>query len=367
MKRKLGISIYPEQSNFEKDKQYLDLAKQLNYEIVFTSILHFVGSKNDNKKAEMVLKSLKYAKEIGFYTILDVEYQSMELIGINVNDLSKCKEYGIDCLRLDSPSLPFEIANITHNKSSVDIQLNMSNNDSLIDNVIDFKPIRDRLSGCHNFYPLEYTGLPFDYFSEANKRYLKYNLSTAAFVGSHHGNMTSAVGWRELPTLEEQRNLSISEQAKILFYTNEIDAVIIGNAYATKSELEELANIDKYEITLNLKPIYKISKIEKNILEFNHFRRGDITEYFIRSTFSRVEFKNDSISSQNTKKIYNKGDVVIINNNDIKYKGECHIILKDKFDDKHQKYNWIGTIKKSEYRLLDFIGPWSHFRFRIED
>ncbi|ALD66115.1 MupG family TIM beta-alpha barrel fold protein [Spiroplasma cantharicola] len=367
MKRKLGISIYPEQSTFEKDKKYLDLAKKLGYEVVFTSILHFVGSKNDKQKAEMVLKSIQYAKKIGFYTILDVEYKSMELIKINVNDISKCKEYGIDCLRLDSPSLPFEIANVTHNKFGIDIQLNMSNNDSLIDNVMDFKPIKERLSGCHNFYPLEYTALPFEYFSEANKKYLKHNLSTAAFVGSHNGEMTSAVGWKELPTLEEQRHLAISEQAKILFYTNEINTVIIGNAYATNAELEELAKIDKYEITLNLKPLYKISKTEEQILKFDHFRRGDITEYFIRSTFSRVEFKKDSIALQNTKKIYNKGDVVIINNNDIKYKGECHIILKDNFEDKQEKYNWIGTIKKSENRLLDFIGPWSHFRFRIED
>ncbi|AGR41901.1 DUF871 domain-containing protein [Spiroplasma diminutum] len=367
MKRKLGISIYPEQSTFELDKQYLDLAKQLGYKVVFTSVLHFVGSENDKEKANKVLKSIKYAHDIGFYTILDVEYLSMELIGISVNNVSKCVEYGVDCLRLDSPSLPFEISNITHNKYGIDIQLNMSNNDSLIDNVFDFKPIKERLSGCHNFYPLEYTALPFDYFMQANKRYLKYNLQTAAFVGSHFGEMTSAIGWKELPTLEEQRHLSISEQAKLLFYTNEINTVIVGNAYASKDELEELANIEKYEITLNIKPLYDLSKVEKGILEFEHFRRGDITEYFVRSTFSRVEFKNESISPKNTKSIYNKGDVVIINEKDVKYKGECHIILKDNFEDKTGKYNWIGTIKESERRLVDFIGPWSHFRFGIED
>ncbi|WP_339021325.1 MupG family TIM beta-alpha barrel fold protein [Spiroplasma endosymbiont of Atherix ibis] len=367
MKRKIGISIYPEQSTFEKDKDYLELAKKLGYEVVFTSLLHFVGQKDDNKKAEMVLKSIKYAKKIGFYTIVDVEYKSMELIGINVNDLSKCSEYGIDCLRLDSPSLPFEIANITHNKYDIDIQLNMSNNDSLIDNVIDFKPIKERLSGCHNFYPLEYTALPFNYFKQSNQKYLKYNLSTAAFVGSHFGEMTTAVGWKELPTLEEQRNLSISEQAKILFYTNEIKLVLIWNAYSLKEELEELASIDRYEITLTVKPFYKLNKVEKDILNFDHFRRGDITEYFIRSTFSRVKFKNESIEPKNTKKTYNKGDVVIINNNDSKYKGECHIILKNDFEDKQQKYNWMGTIKDSEKRLIDFIGPWNHFRFGIEE
>ena len=36
---KLGISIYPERSNFEADKAYLDLAHQYGYTRVFTSLL----------------------------------------------------------------------------------------------------------------------------------------------------------------------------------------------------------------------------------------------------------------------------------------------------------------------------------------
>ncbi|QEH61551.1 hypothetical protein SCHIN_v1c03540 [Spiroplasma chinense] len=365
MKKQIGISIFPEQSSFEKDKEYLDKAKKLGYSVVFTSVLHFVGQENDKQKANMVLKSLKYAKEIGFYTILDVEYLSMELIGISVNDVSKCKEYGIDCLRLDSPSLPAEIANITHNKAKVDIQLNMSNNDSLIDNVMDYQPIRSRLSGCHNFYPLKYTALPFDYFTQANQRYLKYRLSTAAFVASHNGEMTSAVGQKELPTLEMQRDLEISTQAKILFYTDEIDTVLIGNAYATDQELEQLASIDFDEITFDLNLPEQVSEVEKNILLYPHFRRGDICEFFVRSTFSRVEFKNEQVIPRPTKKTFNVGDIVIINDNDKKYKGEVHIILKNDFENENERYNYVGQISESEMFLLSFIKPWTHFRFKF--
>ncbi|AOG60157.1 hypothetical protein SHELI_v1c02020 [Spiroplasma helicoides] len=365
MKRKIGLSIYPEQSSFEEDKKYLDLAKSLGYEVVFTSFLHFIGSENVKEKAEKVLKSIKYAKKIGFYTIADVEYASMELIGISVKDTSKCLEYGIDCLRLDSPSLPAEIAAVTHNKSQIDIQLNMSNNDSLIDNVMDFAPISNRLSGCHNFYPLEYTGLPFDYFLKANKRYLKYRLNTSAFVGSHNGEMSTSWNQKEVPTIEEQRYLPVGQQAKLLFYTNEIDTVLIGNAYATEEELKELAAIDRYEITFDLKCSEGVTDIEKKVLKFEHFRRGDITDYFIRSTFSRVEFKNEDIPARDTRGVYNRGDVVIINNGDKKYKAEVHIILKDGFEDKPKKYNYLGTIDKNENRLVDFIKPWAHFRFKL--
>ena len=36
---KLGVSIYPERSNFEADKAYLDLAHQYGFKRVFTSLL----------------------------------------------------------------------------------------------------------------------------------------------------------------------------------------------------------------------------------------------------------------------------------------------------------------------------------------
>ncbi|QGS51659.1 MupG family TIM beta-alpha barrel fold protein [Spiroplasma tabanidicola] len=365
MKKRIGISIFPEQSSFEEDQKYLDKAWSLGYEVVFTSILHFVGSENEKEKAKKVLRVVKYAKELGFYTIVDVEYKSMDLIGISINDASKCNEYGIDCLRLDSPSLPAEIAFVTHNKAKVDIQLNMSNNDSLIDNVMDFKPIANRLSGCHNFYPLEFTGLPFDYFMECNKRYLKYRLNTSAFIGSHHGVMTSAVGQKELPTIEEIRYLPVSQQAKVLFYTDEIDTVLFGNAYATDEELKELASVDRDEVTFDLKCVEGVTDIEKQVLLFDHYRRGDITEYFIRATQSRVKFKNDDFPARKSKSFYNRGDVVIINNSDKKYKAEIHIILEDNFADKIGKYNYLGTISESEKRLIDFVVPWKQFRFNL--
>lgn len=367
MKRRLGISIYPEQSSFEEDKQYLERAKEYGFEVLFTSVLHFANDEEFNNKAQKVLRSLKYAKSLGFYTILDVEYKSMRLLNLQMDNLGKCKQYGIDCLRLDSPSLPFEIATVTHNNEHIDIQLNMSNNDHLIDNVLDFQPVKSRISGCHNFYPMKFTGLPFEFFKKANKKFLKHGLETAAFVGSHFGKMTTAFDCKELPTLEEQRDLSIKEQAKILFYSNQIDTVLIGNAYASEEELKELSSLERYEITFDLKILTNISEVEKGVLNFEHFRRGDINEYFIRSTFSRVKYKDSSIEPNNLNKLYTYGDVVIVNNNDKKYKGELHIILKDNLEDTENKYNYIGRIKESEFRLFDFIKPWSHFRFSSEE
>ncbi|MDN5965965.1 MAG: MupG family TIM beta-alpha barrel fold protein, partial [Lactococcus sp.] len=42
---RIGISIYPEKSSFEKDAAYLDLAHQYGFKRVFTSLLEINGNK----------------------------------------------------------------------------------------------------------------------------------------------------------------------------------------------------------------------------------------------------------------------------------------------------------------------------------
>jgi hypothetical protein len=42
---KLGVSIYPERSTFEKDQAYLDLAHKYGFKRVFTSLLQITDDK----------------------------------------------------------------------------------------------------------------------------------------------------------------------------------------------------------------------------------------------------------------------------------------------------------------------------------
>lgn len=55
---KLGISIYPERSTFEKDKAYLDLAHKYGFKRVFTSLLQI----NDDR--EKVLAEFKKSRRL---------------------------------------------------------------------------------------------------------------------------------------------------------------------------------------------------------------------------------------------------------------------------------------------------------------
>ncbi|ATI72962.1 MupG family TIM beta-alpha barrel fold protein [Mesoplasma florum] len=365
MKREIGISIYPEQSSFEKDKEYLDLAKSLGYKVVFTSLLHFVNDSDQESKQKKVLKSIKYAYDAGFYTILDVEEKSLEKLNKSIF-FSDFSDIGVSCIRMDTPLKAMEFAFATHNPNEFDLQINMSNNDSLIDNIIEYKPVVEKLSGCHNFFPFKYTGLPFDFFEEANKKFLKHNIYTSAFVGSSFGTMTPAINQKELPTLEMQRELPIDAQAKILFYSDQIKCVIIGNSYASNEELEKLAAVSRYTKEINITLDEGVTKEELEIINSNmHYRRADINEYFVRSCAPRIFNKKSILNKRGEHKFFKRGDVIIVNNLDERYKAELHIVLKDEFENYRGRYNRVGSINLNEIKLLDFLTQNTYFKLKL--
>ena len=65
---KLGISIYPERSTYEKDKAYLDLAHQYGFKRVFTSLLQITEDKEkvlaDFKKETVLTQRMTISRKI---------------------------------------------------------------------------------------------------------------------------------------------------------------------------------------------------------------------------------------------------------------------------------------------------------------
>ncbi len=113
-----------------------------------------------------------------------------------------------------------------------------------------------------------------------NEQFKSFHIRTAAFVSSKSASFGPWPVNEGLCTLEEHRNLPIQVQAKHLFSTNQIDDVIIANAFASDEELEAVSRIDPYKLTLKIQPEDGISDLERDII-FNqpHFNRGDISEY----------------------------------------------------------------------------------------
>lgn len=145
-----------------------------------------------------------------------------------------------------------------------------------------------------------------------------------------------------------------------LFASGLIDDVIIGNAYASEEELKALSQVNRYQLMLHVDYVKQIIDIEKTIVEKpQHFRRGDMNEIVIRSTMPRVTYKDIPNPPHDNSEEFQRGDVLIGNDNFGIYKNELQIVLKPH---KEPRKNKIGSIAKDELFLLDLIKPWTKFK-----
>jgi len=157
------------------------------------------------------------------------------------------------------------------------------------------------------------------------------------------------------------RQLPIDIQVKHLIATGLVDDVIIANSFATEEELKLLSGLNREKLTFKVEFNEYARELDKKIvLEEYHFNRGDVSEYMIRSTQSRVKYKNESFPPINTPNI-ERGDILIDSDLYTRYAGELQVALKDMKNE--GKTNVIGKIVDDEKFLLDFVEPWSSFGF----
>ncbi|MCH3378304.1 DUF871 domain-containing protein [Enterococcus faecium] len=356
---KLGISIYPERSTFEKDKAYLDLAHKYGYKRVFTSLLQI----NDDK--EKVLSEFKevvdYANSLGMEVMVDINPALFEQLEISYDDLSFFHKMGAYGVRLDIGFTGAEEAKMTRNPFGIKIEINMSSGTNYVDNIMSYSPNTDNLLGSHNFYPHRYSGLGYEHFVFCSEKFRKYNLNTMAFVNSQSAEFGPWPTQDGLCTLEDHRDLEIATQVKHLILTGLIDDISIGNAYASEEELKEMAEAFNADYpTLKVDTEEGITENERICLFDNlHSYRGDRSEYILRSTMTRVYYKDKDFPPHNTRDMHH-GDVLIDNEGYGQYKGETQIALKDMKND--GRVNVVGRISDAELFLLDFLKPWSSFK-----
>ncbi|EOL49060.1 DUF871 domain-containing protein [Enterococcus caccae] len=360
MKRALGVSVYPDHSDIEKDKAYLKKASECGFSRIFMSMLEVTEGKEVVK--EKFKSLISYAKGLGYETILDVAPNIFDELQISYDDLTFFYETGADGIRLDAGFDGNKEAKLTFNPFELAIELNMSNDVAYLDNILTYEANVPFLYGCHNFYPQEGTALPYDFFERCSVRFKKHGIRTAAFINSQAGKIGPWDVNDGLPTLEMHRHLPVDVQTKHLFATGLIDDVIIGNAYASDEELELLGSLNRYQLELAVEFTEQASELEKEIvLTEQHFRRGDITDQVVRSTEVRKKYKNDANPAHDNTQEFQVGDVVIGNDAFGKYKNELQIVLQPHSDDRKNK---VGQITEKELLLLDFVKPWTKFRFK---
>lgn len=355
--KKLGISIYPDRSDFQEDKDYLSLAAKYGFKRVFLNLL---SVKSDRLKKFKDIVNI--ARGLDMEVIADVSPAVFEELNIDYKDLKVFNDMGLTGIRLDMGFSGIEESIMSFNNYNLKIELNISSGTKYLDNIISYLPNKENIIGCHNFYPHRYSGISRRHFIETTKEFKKHGIRTAAFVSSQVATFGPWDVREGLPTLEEHRNLPIDVQAKDLFNTDLIDDVIVSNCYASEEELKVLGTMDKEILTLNVKLYKDIPKIQQDIL-FNelHFNRGDVSEYMIRSTQSRLKYKGHDFELINPRDM-EKGDVIIESSLYAHYAGEMQIALKAMKNSNRSSV--VGKVVDEEIYLLDSIKPWQKFRLK---
>lgn len=356
---KLGISIYPEKSTFEQDKAYLDLASSYGFKRVFTSLLQINGNK------EEVLRDFKkivsYANELGMEVMVDIAPNLFKQLEISYNDLSFFHEMGAYGIRLDVGYTGSEEARMTRNPYGLKIEINMSAGTKYLDQIISYSPNRENLMGSHNFYPMMYTGLDYDFFVSCSQDFRRHNIKTAAFVNSQDATFGPWDICDGLASLEEHRTLPIEAQVKHFMLTDLIDDIMIGNAYASEAELKAMSEAfydEQISLKVDLKDL--TTEVEaKVVFDELHSYRGDYSSYVLRSTMTRIKYANEDFLPHDTVDI-KRGDVLICNNELGRYNGELQIALKEMKNT--GRINVVGQIHETEMFLLDHLKPWSTFK-----
>lgn len=359
----LGISIYPDKATKQEITDYLDLAGKYGFGRVFTCLLSVEG--DQNQIIEEFTEIIAHANKLGMQVYLDVAPHIFKALEIEEGDLSFFAKLGAAGIRLDQSFNGSTEASMSFNEYNLDVEINMSADVSMVDLISDFKPKAGKIIGCHNFYPQRYTGLNFEHFIACSERFKKHQMRSAAFVTSHTAQIGPWPIMDGLCTLEMHRDLEILTQVKHFQSLGLIDDIIIGNMFASEEELKSMSELDASLPTFTIE-LNEISELESKII-FNHehFVRGDINDYMLRSTMPRVTYKAEPNKPTNTSSIIERGAVVIGNDDFGQYKNELQIITKEIKDEKLAR-NIVGYIKEEELFLLDLLQPWQHFKFMKE-
>ncbi|HWR60129.1 MAG TPA: MupG family TIM beta-alpha barrel fold protein [Clostridia bacterium] len=358
--KQLGISVYPGRAGLKENKDYISLASRCGFTRMFTCLISVEGG--PGKIKEDFEAVVGHARSLGMEVIADVSPAIFEAFGLDYRDLKFFHELKLAGIRLDLGFSGLEESLMTFNPYGLNIEINMSGGTRYLDNILSHKPKTENLIGCHNFYPHRYTGLSRKHFEKCSGLFKQKGIRTAAFVSAGEAAIGPWPVSEGLCTLEEHRNLPVEVQAKDLFNTGLIDAVIIANAFASESELKALGSLDRELLALKVELFEGIPGTERKIvLEELHFNRGDVSEYMIRSTQSRLKYNAHHFGIFNAAPI-RRGDVLIDSSLYDRYAGELQIALKDM--ENSGRTNVVGRISDEEIFLLDHIEPWQKFKLK---
>ncbi len=361
--KRLGISVYPERAPRETCYEYMKMAGAYGFQRVFTCLLSV--EEDREKIIADFTEFCRVAHENHLTVSVDTNGAVFKRLGAAPRDLSVFAQMGVDIIRLDEHFSDAEDIAITKNPYRIMIEYNASSTQGL-DVMIKKGADRSNMCICSNFYPQRNTGMGLLRWRELNQWYQPLGLNNAAFVTSREKHTHGP--WEvydRLPTLEIHRDLPIDLQLRHLNALGLCNDFLIGNAFASEAELKAMAETDLSKISIKMDVAEDVSDIEKEIITSGiHASRDDCNELVVRSSYPRIQYKDKAICPRaNDRRVFTRGDVIIVNDNLKHYAGELMIVLTEiKADD---VYNYVGHVGEGEQLLLDCIKPAYSFTLMI--
>ena len=375
--KEIGISIYPDFDNQNQIKKQLDRVKELGYSRVFTSIqLGDLGFKNTGIGITDEFKFLfDYCDELGITTHVDINANMLKKIGSHPNNLKVIEDLKIKVLRVDNGFTHEEIAQMTNNPYGIIIEENASMlvfPKQRIETVVHKGNIKQYYA-CHNYFPLNETGLSYQDALDSAKLFQSYGIKVGIFIGSlYAGQELNAVG-NHIVTIEEHRYKPSHIQAMELFVHDEYNYVIFGDGHPGYDELVRVSEVACYDTRENLKG-YTYDDIEYENIEQLHcveipvwfnkcideeikqrllhtvfLSRADQPELMVRGTQSRGKCACSCYQPIER----NAYSLVLVNEYGNRYNGELQIPLTDLLA--LQYTNVIGQVKPYGKRLVNLV------------
>lgn len=384
--KKLGISIYPEFTSVEEAKREIDLGVKNGFTFAFSNMLEL--KKTETEKLNKFKETWAYAKSKGMDVIVDVNPELYEEFGLDPMEIKWFKDLGATIIRLDGDFGGKVEAELSNNNEGVKIMLNASGSVETFNKILKNGANPAKIIMCHNWYPMRYTGLSYEAFLSYNAHYKALGADVYTWITlpeEQHGVGPWNVN-NGMPTIEEHRDMHLFDQLRHLIKIGNIDGVAISQQGATPEQFEginkvidEIRNFESQDIK-ELSMEGKLEKqVYKDIVAFSrkldipelkldtHLNRGDANSYFIRSSATRITFKDEDIKPDNSGHMLQRGDVVILNENLGRYKGELHIILNPVDDTKINARNLIGKISEKDMYKLDFVRGGQLFKVTVND
>lgn len=243
----IGLSVYPDFDDIETMKKTLNQAKDLGYKIVFTSLqLDDLGFENTHAGLdESFMFLLEYCHQLGLEIHADINDRILKSLGASPQCLEPIDQLHIPVLRLDDGFTDEEVALMTKNDYGISIEENASMlafPKKRIETVIKEGNI-NQYCACHNFFPLNETGLSYQDVHHATQLFKSYGMKVGIFIGSmYSSNDLNSVG-HGIVTIEEHRYLPSHVQAMELFACQGYDYVIFGDSHPSIEELVRVSEV----------------------------------------------------------------------------------------------------------------------------